>query len=275
MMFQTVVISPELVVNACFMCIWGDTKVKKRISCIIVDEAHCISQWGRDFRSSYLQLTHLRSVPGDTVPWYLTSTTLHTYVLHDCLQIIGLPLDTLTYQHLNDRPNIHFCVCSMKHPIQTHHDLTFLVPLNPMMDDVEWVKQNICQFLMYCNSQLEAEKTVLFLWSWLPVHAHDHIVWYHSGMSEEFKKETIITYKAGEILGLCCTDACGMVSDWISQGKYQLTNLYKGPWSTMCTDCSTILNPKKAWCIGTPIWPCGKRFIDSSYSNSPGWKVLL
>ena len=85
MMFQTVVISPELVIDACFMCIWGDTKVKKRISCIIVDEAHCISQWGRDFRSYYLQLTCLCSVLGDMVPWYLTSATLHTNSLCDCL----------------------------------------------------------------------------------------------------------------------------------------------------------------------------------------------
>ncbi len=147
--------------------------------------------------------------------------------------------------------------------------LTMISHSLSLMDDVEWVKQNICQFLMYCNSWLEAEKMALFLRSWLPVHAHDRIVWYHSSMSEEFKKETIITYGAGEILGLCCTDACGMVSDWISQGEYQLTNLYKGPWSMMCTDCSTISNPKKAWCIGTAIWPCRKRFINSSYSNSP------
>ena len=152
MTFRTVVISPELAVDGHFMRIWGDPKAKRRISHVIVDEAHCISQWGRDFRSSYLQLNHLCSIPGDTVPWYLTSTTLHSYILHDCLQIIGLPLDTPMYQHSNDRPNIHFCVHAMRHPIQSCHDLAFLVPLNPIMDDTEWIKSHIPQFLVYCNS---------------------------------------------------------------------------------------------------------------------------
>ncbi len=44
------------------------------------------------------------------------------------------------------------------------------------------------------------------------VHAHHCIVWYHSGMSDQFQKEIIEAYEAGKILGLCCTDACGMVS---------------------------------------------------------------
>ena len=213
MMFQTVVISPELAVDACFMHIWSDLKVKKRVSHVIIDEVHCISQWGRDFRSSYLQLTRLRSVLGDMVPWYLTSTTLHTNSLCDCLWIIRLPLDTPTYQRLNDWPNIHLCMCSMKHLIQTCHDLAFLIPLNAKMDDLEWVQCNIPQFLVYCNSQLDVEKTALFLRSHLPVDSRSRIVWYHSGMSEEFKQRTIMTYESGDVLGLCCTDACGMVSD--------------------------------------------------------------
>ena len=140
MKFRTVVMSPELAIDPRFMRIWNEPKVKKRISHIIMDKAHCISQWGRDFCMAYLWLTRLHTVLGDTVPWYLTSATLHTNVLRDSLQIIGFPLDTPVYQRSNDRPNIHFCVCPMRHPIQTRHDLAFLVPPNPVMDDLEWVE---------------------------------------------------------------------------------------------------------------------------------------
>src|SRR5258707_11034574 len=194
------------------MCIWNDLKKKKKITHIIVDEAHCVSQWGRDFRVSYLSLTCLHAVLSDTVPWYLTSAMLHKYVLHDSLWIIGLPLDTPTYHHSNDQPNIHLCVCPMKYSIQSCHDLAFLVPLGPTTDDLEWFRQNIPQFLVYCNSQPDSEKTALYLRNHLPVHACHCIVWYHSGMSDQFRKQIIEAYEAGEILGLCCTDACGMVS---------------------------------------------------------------
>ena len=101
----------------------------------------------------------------------------------------------------------------MKYPIQTLHDLAFLVPLNPIMDDIEWIRSNIPQFLVYCNSQSDAEKIALFLCNQLPVEARNHIMWYHSGMSEDFKREKMRAYEVGEILGLCCTDACGMVSN--------------------------------------------------------------
>jgi superfamily II DNA helicase RecQ len=98
----------------------------------------------------------------------------------------------------------------MKYPIQTRHDL---VPPNPVMDDLEWVEQNILQFLVYCNSRSDAEKTALYLRNRLPMHDRHHIVWYHSGMSDQFRTRVIEAYEVGEILGLCCMDACGMVSN--------------------------------------------------------------
>src|SRR5260370_31198594 len=130
MQFQTGVLSPELAVDPCFMCIWNETKIKKKINCIVVDEAHCISQWGRDFQSMYLHLSHLHAVLGEEVPWYLTSATLHSQVLQDTLCIIGLHQNTTIYHHSNDQPNINLCMWKMRYPITSHFDLAFLAPLN-------------------------------------------------------------------------------------------------------------------------------------------------
>ncbi|KAF8317295.1 P-loop containing nucleoside triphosphate hydrolase protein [Cantharellus anzutake] len=184
--FRTVVLSPELAVDPHFMRIWNEPKIKKKINRVIIDEAHCVSQWGRDFRSSYLHLSCLHAVLGE-VSWYLTSATLHSHVLQDTLRIIGLHRNTMIYCRSNDRPNIHLCVWKMKYSITSHLDLAFLVPLNPEIDNSDWVRQNIPQFLIYCNSRVDAE-----------MHAHHRIVWYHSGMSDAFKKETIEEYERGE-----------------------------------------------------------------------------
>lgn len=40
-------------------------------------------------------------------------------------------------------------------------------------------------------------------------------MWFHSGMSEEFKAETIDKFIKGDIWGLCCTDAAGMVLSYL------------------------------------------------------------
>ena len=212
MQFQTVILSPELAVDPHFMCIWNEPKIKNKINWVIVDEAHCVSQWGQSFWGSYLYLSHLHGVLGDNIPWYLTSATLHSHVLHDTLCIIRLPHNTTIYHHSNDRPNVHLCVWKMKHPINSRFDLAFLIPPKPNIDDPEWVRQSIPQFLVYCNLWADTKNTALFLRSHLPEHACHHIAWYHSGMSDMFKKSAVEAYDAKEILGLCCTDACGMVS---------------------------------------------------------------
>lgn len=78
-----------------------------RISMVAVDEAHCISQWGQDFRPSYLRITEfLRRLDRRPVVSAFTATaTLE--VRQDVEQILGLR-DPLCVVTGFDRPNLHF-----------------------------------------------------------------------------------------------------------------------------------------------------------------------
>ncbi len=197
------------------MVLWTDVKFRKQISCIIVDEAHCVSTWGRSFQSAYLKLRMLQYILQDEVQWYLTSATLSPEVLKDVISIIDLPNKTEVYQKSNDRPNIHLAIHTMTHTLCSHFDLAFLLPVTSESNllDTDWKRRNVPQFLVYCNSRADTVSMALFLCSRLPpsANAWSHVVWFHSGMTSGFKKGIIRRYEAEDIWGICCTDACGMV----------------------------------------------------------------
>ena len=93
-MFHTVIILPELALDPRFMALWLDTQFVKKVDHICFDEAHCISQWGHDFRSAYIQLGRMFSILKGTVSFFFTSATLCLTILKDMLKISGLSQST-------------------------------------------------------------------------------------------------------------------------------------------------------------------------------------
>ena len=204
--------SPELAMDSWFTVLWIDTKFRKNIDQVCIDEAHCITQWGKDFRSLYLCLSNLYHMLGNDVPFFLTSATLQQNVLVEIAKVLGVSDSFPVKRRSNNQPNIHLCVHPMKHTLGSCFDIAFLIPLHAQINDHEWIKANISPFLLYCNWHADTLKTARFLWARLPAMACNRIVWYHSGMSETFKEEVVDAFEAGRIWGICCTDACGMVS---------------------------------------------------------------
>ncbi|MDR6535269.1 RecQ family ATP-dependent DNA helicase [Variovorax soli] len=78
------------------------------ISLLVVDEAHCISQWGHDFRPAFLGIGAMAKALGDPPVLALTATA-NGEVAADIMEKLGIPasgwIDTGTY-----RPNLHYAV---------------------------------------------------------------------------------------------------------------------------------------------------------------------
>ncbi len=83
---------------------------RRRIHLLAVDEAHCISQWGHDFRPDYTRLREIRSTLGQPTTIALTATATPD-VQQDIARQLGLPPDEVRLFHEGiDRPNLRLAV---------------------------------------------------------------------------------------------------------------------------------------------------------------------
>ncbi|KAJ7635917.1 hypothetical protein B0H17DRAFT_869645, partial [Mycena rosella] len=105
---NTIFTSPEMCFEHDAFRKWlRDPATGKRAVGAIVDEAHCVSQWGGDFRPHYGLLNRLRAVLPVGSPIPATSATLSPAALKDICSILDLDLDEAFFLNLgNGRPNI-------------------------------------------------------------------------------------------------------------------------------------------------------------------------
>ena len=61
-----------------------------KLAYFVIDEAHCVSQWGHDFRPDYLKLGKLRSLTGSGVPWVALTATASSAVVEDIHKQLSL-----------------------------------------------------------------------------------------------------------------------------------------------------------------------------------------
>lgn len=186
--------------------LWKKPRVTKRLLNFIFDEGHCISQWGK-FRKEYLLVGNLRLLISEKIPIYVASATLPPPVLLDVIEILKLrPKETVHIIYSNDRPEIRMMVQGIACPVNSFKDLAFLIPEGLHEGDGKPPA-----FLVFFDNTKEAEKACKYLWTRLPRSLWDKIRWFHSTMSQQYREEQVEAMKRGEVWGLCCTDAFGMV----------------------------------------------------------------
>ena len=90
----------------------GERLRKAGVALLAIDEAHCISQWGHDFRPSYLRVRKVRETLGSPTTIALTATATPE-VRRDIVRQLGLQNPETIITGF-DRPNLHYYVISAK-----------------------------------------------------------------------------------------------------------------------------------------------------------------
>jgi RecQ family ATP-dependent DNA helicase len=101
---------------------------QRELARIVVDEAHCISEWGHDFRPAFLGLSFFREEFPD-IPIFCCTATATSQVQQDVIQTLKLnPARLKVFTMTSSRPNLHFEV-----RFQGHED-------DPFEDFTQWLK---------------------------------------------------------------------------------------------------------------------------------------
>ena len=85
--YKLLYVSPERLSTEIFL---AKLERMRQVSMIVVDEAHCVSQWGYDFRPSYLQIAKIRRLlPSEGVPFLALTATATPKVVDDIQEQLG------------------------------------------------------------------------------------------------------------------------------------------------------------------------------------------
>lgn len=192
--------------NGRFLKVLKDPAFLRKLICVIIDEAHCVVNWG-DFRPEYRELGLLRYVIPSSIPLYIASATLPPVVMRDVRRLLRIRSDPYKEIMSNDRPNVAIAVRRMAYPIKTFWDLTFLVPEG-------WTpeQEKPLLFLVMFDNINTLHLALEFLRSRLPREHRRKILPFHSEMSEEHRLTTIALMKQGLLLGVLASEGFGLVS---------------------------------------------------------------
>lgn len=184
--FKFLYVSPERLGTRLFQSYVQEMKV----SYIVVDEAHCISQWGYDFRPDYLQIGKLRELVD--APVIALTATATPQVAEDIMERLGFQ-DKCLIKSGFERPNLSYIVR------RTEDKLGQLL--------------NICNSvggtgIVYVRSRKKTEELSAFL-SANGVSAS----FYHAGLGQQSRTDRQEQWKSDKIRVMVCTNAFGMGID--------------------------------------------------------------
>ena len=165
-----------------------------KISFVAIDEAHCISEWGHDFRPEYRRLRPIINAIGKDLPVIALTATATVKVQQDIMKNLEI-MDAKVFKSSFDRPNLYYEVRPKTKDV--------------IKDIIKYIKQNPGKSgIVYCLSRKKVEELAETL-----VVNGIRALPYHAGLDSQTRKENQDKFLMEEVDVIVATIAFGMGID--------------------------------------------------------------
>jgi ATP-dependent DNA helicase RecQ len=185
-------VAPERLLTERFLNLLDQLYGKAQLALFAIDEAHCVSQWGHDFRPEYIQLSILHQ-RFPAVPRVALTATADALKRDEIVQRLGLT-EARIFVASFDRPNIRYTIVERDNP--RRQLLDFLADHRGAAG------------IVYCLSRKKVEETAL----WLQGQGIAALP-YHAGLDAEMRREHQRRFVRDEAVVMVATIAFGMGID--------------------------------------------------------------
>ena len=189
--YDLVYVAPERLRNSTFL----DAVQQTKVQLLAIDEAHCISEWGHDFRPDYARIGRFRKRIGDPQTIALTATATET-VRQDIVTVLDLKKPSIFVSGFA-RDNLNLCVESPATISAKDEQL------------VEYLKKSPGAGIVYATTRKGCEHLVEILADELD----RTVAYYHAGMDSQQRRQVQEQFMSGEIPIVVATNAFGMGID--------------------------------------------------------------
>ena len=187
--YKIIYVAPERLMTPGFL----DFAKNANISLVAVDEAHCVSQWGQNFRPSYLEIPRFLDELPKRPRLAAYTATATAQVREDIIRLLGLN-DPYVLTTGYDRPNLYFAVEK---------------PKDKMKAALHFIRKHAGQCgIVYCQTRKQVEEVTEALQK-EGIDARG----YHAGMDNEERTASQEAFTKGEVDVIVATNAFGMGID--------------------------------------------------------------
>ena len=177
---------------------------------VVIDECHCVTQWGKKFRTTYSKVDRLRSFVPPNIPFLATSATLPPTSFIEICKLLEISISHGFHLNLgNDRSNLTPIVWPLKAAAKDLDSLNFIVS----------GRSRLPRVIVYVNTKELARIGCEHLRAKVTPGQKNQIDFIHASRSKSPQKKILELFQKGEINILFATEVVGMVRTLTKFGR--------------------------------------------------------